>query len=78
MLDAAVAAVARGRTCVVVAHRLSQAVDADRVAYVADGRVVEQGTHAELVAAGGRYARLWTTWSAGRAARLGSGGATEP
>ncbi|MDF9875561.1 ABC transporter ATP-binding protein [Cellulosimicrobium cellulans] len=73
VLDAAVAAVARGRTCVVVAHRLSQAVNADRVAYVADGRVVEQGTHAELVAAGGRYAHLWSTWSAGRDAGRGPG-----
>ncbi|MFE6236810.1 ABC transporter ATP-binding protein [Cellulosimicrobium sp. NPDC057862] len=76
VLDAAVAAVARGRTCVVVAHRLSQAVTADRVAYVADGRVVEQGTHAELVAAGGRYAHLWSTWSAGRDAGSGSGADT--
>ena len=75
-LDAAVAAVARGRTCVVVAHRLSQAVTADRVAYVADGRVVEQGTHVELVAAGGRYAHLWSAWSAGRDAGSGSGADT--
>ncbi|WP_264028957.1 ABC transporter ATP-binding protein [Cellulosimicrobium sp. SH8] len=73
VLDAAVAAVARGRTCVVVAHRLSQAAGADRVLYVADGRVVEQGTHAELVAAGGRYAHLWSTWSAGRDAGGGPG-----
>lgn len=61
--DAALAATA-GRTTLVVAHRLTQAARADRVVVLAAGRVVEQGTHAELVAAGGRYARLWSAWSA--------------
>ncbi|SSC23721.1 ABC transporter type 1, transmembrane domain, partial [Klenkia terrae] len=61
--DAALAATA-GRTTLVVAHRLTQAARADRVVVLAAGRVVEEGTHAELVEAGGRYARLWTAWSA--------------
>ncbi|SDP23919.1 ATP-binding cassette, subfamily C [Klenkia soli] len=61
--DAADAAV-RGRTTLVVAHRLTQAARADRVVVLAAGRVVEEGTHAELVAAGGRYARLWSAWTA--------------
>ncbi|QJU55884.1 ABC transporter ATP-binding protein [Herbiconiux sp. SALV-R1] len=65
-LDAAAAAVVAGRTALVVAHRLSQAAAADRVAVLRDGRVVELGTHAELVAAGGEYSRLWAAWSAGR------------
>ncbi len=50
-----------GRTTIVVAHRLSTVRDADLVVAMADGRVVEQGTHAELLEAGGLYARLVRT-----------------
>jgi ATP-binding cassette subfamily C protein len=46
----------------VVAHRLTQATRADRVVVLDAGRVVEAGTHADLVAAGGRYAGLWAPW----------------
>ncbi|MEU6698272.1 ABC transporter ATP-binding protein [Pseudonocardia sp. NPDC046786] len=63
--DSAEAALS-GRTGLVVAHRLSQAAAADRVVVLDDGRVVEQGPHDELVAAGGRYARLWDAWSGAR------------
>ena len=49
----------RSRTAVVVAHRLATAARADLVVVVHGGRVVEQGTHAELLAANGQYARLW-------------------
>lgn len=48
-----------GRTTVVVAHRLSTIKNADEIAVVADGRIVEQGTHDELLALGGRYADLY-------------------
>jgi ATP-binding cassette subfamily B protein len=51
-----------GRTAVIIAHRLSTAMRADRVAVVDGGRVVELGTHAELVAAGGVYAQMFATW----------------
>ena len=46
-----------------MAHRLTQAAKADRIVVLDGGRVVEIGTHAELVAAGGRYAALWEVWS---------------
>lgn len=52
-----------GRTVIEVAHRLYTAQDADRVAVVMDGRIVELGTHDELVALGGEYASLWEAWS---------------
>ena len=50
---------AEGRTVVAVSHRLSLAARADRVVVLDGGRVVEQGPPAELLAAGGAYARLW-------------------
>ncbi|WOO97553.1 ABC transporter ATP-binding protein [Micrococcus terreus] len=50
-----------GRTAVVIAHRLSTIRSADRILVVEDGRVVEEGPHAELLAAGGRYAELYRT-----------------
>lgn len=54
-----------GRTVVVIAHRLSTAARADRVAVVDGGRLVEHGTHAELMGRGGAYARLFASWAAG-------------
>lgn len=53
-----------GRTVVVVAHRLTTAERANRIAVVDDGRLAELGSHAELVVAGGRYARLHASWTA--------------
>jgi ATP-binding cassette, subfamily B, multidrug efflux pump len=50
---------ARGRTTLLVTHQLSMVVDADRILVLESGRLVEQGRHAELVAAGGVYAGLW-------------------
>lgn len=63
-LDRAFEAVVSDRAAVVIAHRLNQAADADRILVMESGRVVEQGSHAELIASGGRYAELWSAWSA--------------
>jgi ATP-binding cassette subfamily B protein len=56
---------ARGRTVITIAHRLSTAERADRVAVMEHGRLVEIASHLELVAQGDRYARLWASWQAG-------------
>ena len=61
-LERSLAAVLEGRTVIAIAHRLFSAHDADRVAVVEDGRVTELGSHDELVAAGGTYARLYASW----------------
>ena len=64
-LAAALAVVADGRTTVSIAHRLSTAERADRVLVFDAGRIVETGAHAELLARGGVYARLYESWAAG-------------
>lgn len=61
-LERAADAATRGRTTLVVAHRLTQAASADRVVVLEHGRILEHGTPAELISAGGRYAQLWAAW----------------
>jgi len=53
------------RTTLVIAHRLSTIVDADQIVVMDQGRIVETGSHAELIAAGGLYARLWARQTGG-------------
>lgn len=66
-LEDAALEVQKGRTSVVVAHRLDQACVADVILVMDHGKVVERGSHGELVSMGGRYATLWDAWQRGRA-----------
>ncbi len=60
--ERALAAVLHSRTVIAVAHRLQTAHDADRVAVMDGGRIIELGSHDELVGRDGPYAALWRTW----------------
>ena len=61
VIQEALARLLKGRTAFVIAHRLSTIVNADRILVVQDGRIVEQGSHAELLAQGGVYYQLYRT-----------------
>ncbi|HVJ02845.1 MAG TPA: metal ABC transporter permease, partial [Sphingomonas sp.] len=58
-IQATLEAIEQGRTTIVIAHRLSTVVHADRIIVLEAGRVAEQGTHAELLRKGGLYAEMW-------------------
>lgn len=75
LLRTALERVIRGRTSVIVAHRLEQARDADRILILRRGEVAEQGTHGELLASAGEYAALWHAYTGTGA---GTGGARQP
>jgi len=67
-VEAALDRLLDGRTAILVAHRLSTAMRADRIVVVDDLGIVETGPHDDLVAAGGRYAAMYATWAAGHSA----------
>jgi ATP-binding cassette subfamily B protein len=59
LIQNAIARLTQGRTVLIIAHRLSTVVDVDQIVVIDEGRVAERGRHADLLAAGGRYAGLW-------------------
>ena len=62
LIQKAFARLMEGRTVIMIAHRLSTVVGADKIVVLDQGHVVEQGTHAELLVAGGLYARMWADY----------------
>ncbi len=63
LIQKAFARLTKGRTVIIIAHRLSTVVGADRIIVLDRGSVAEQGTHSELCAAGGLYARMWADYN---------------
>jgi ATP-binding cassette, subfamily B, bacterial len=61
-IEAALDVLLEARTAILIAHRLTTAMKADRIVVVDDGRIVESGSHDQLVELGGRYAEMYTTW----------------
>ncbi|MFN4266076.1 MAG: ABCB family ABC transporter ATP-binding protein/permease [Aquabacterium sp.] len=66
-IQAELAAVAQGKTVLVIAHRLSTIVQAHEILVMEHGRIIERGTHAQLLAANGRYADMWRLQQSGHA-----------
>jgi ABC-type multidrug transport system fused ATPase/permease subunit len=67
-LERSLSTLLAGRTVISIAHRLHSAEDADRVLVMQHGRIVEDGSHEDLIARGGLYARLWAVWHGERQA----------
>ncbi|MFT3968716.1 MAG: ABC transporter ATP-binding protein [Micropruina sp.] len=75
-IQRALSTLATGRTVLVIAHRLHTITEADQIVVLDEGRVVERGVHADLVAAGGRYAGMWADYQRNHARSLPEGAAS--
>ena len=63
LIQKAFATLTKDRTVIMIAHRLSTVIGADQIIVLNEGKVVEQGTHAQLKGAGGLYARMWADYN---------------
>ena len=63
LIQKAFTALTKGRTVIMIAHRLSTVVGADKIIVLDSGHVIEEGTHAQLVSAGGLYAEMWADYN---------------
>lgn len=72
-IQRALSTLAADRTVLVIAHRLHTIVGADQILVLDGGRIIERGTHAELIAAGGRFAQMWADYQANHARSLPEG-----
>ena len=63
LIQKAFGALTKGRTVIMIAHRLSTVVGADRILVLDSGKLAEAGTHAELLQGGGLYARMWADYN---------------
>lgn len=74
LIQRAFARLAQGRTVIMIAHRLSTVVGADKIVVLDGGHVAEEGTHAELLGAGGLYARMWADYEQAASWKISAGG----
>ena len=73
LIQKALSVLTKGRTVIMIAHRLSTVVGADRILVLDAGRLAEQGTHEELLRSGGLYARMWAEYRQAVQWRISSG-----
>jgi ATP-binding cassette subfamily B protein len=63
MIQKAFATLTKGRTVIMIAHRLSTVVNADKIIVLSEGKKVEEGTHEELLRSDGLYSRMWKDYN---------------
>ena len=78
MIQKAFATLTKGRTVIMIAHRLSTVVGADKIIVLDNGKVAEEGTHTELVQAGGLYSRMWKEYNQAVKWRISQADPAEP